>query len=231
MKALIHVSALSILLLCIACGSGADNPASGSAGAEPAVETGGESNLLQEVTDRPTLPLQPLSLSGDRYAEEIARQEMERAYSESGEFIDPRRVIQLLQEEEQQESEQNQEQEAETSWRISYLIHNQARQLMEEGKVADAAQKWLEMPTDQRVFTLSVGVHCDVGNLEESYTALQSLRLPVFVLPETVNGKPCYRLCAGVFATKESASEWVGPIREQLSGSYPFSMAFNKSGG
>ena len=164
-------------------------------------------------------------LREDRYFGEMISEELSEAYREQrGEYIDPRRVIELLEESAEEppaEEAESAEPAVTRSWRISYMTHREALIRFEEGDLAGAAGLWRELITDRRAFTLSVEVDCDPSILRSSFDALLALEAPVFCLPVAVAGGECYRLCVGVFAQRSEALSWRERVRTRLPSSHP----------
>ena len=163
-------------------------------------------------------------LQEGRYFGEMISEELSEAYREQrGEYIDPRRVIELLEEsaEEPPAEAESAEPAVARSWRISYMTHQEALTRFEEGDLESAIELWRNLITDLRAFTLSVEVDCDTSILRSSFDALQALEAPVFCLPVDVAGSDCYRLCVGVFSQREEAFSWRERIRTRLPSSHP----------
>lgn len=182
------------------------------------------------------VPLKPMQLSDTRYMKEMVREEIARAYGESGEYIDPRRIVDYLHEQTDAQAPQpeplaNQDvTPAPRSWRISYEVHNEAKALFQQGEYARAAQRWRNLATDRRAFTLSIEVDCDPTVLTSGYAVLQTLEMPIFILPERVGQRDCYRLCAGVFADESAAEKMIDEVKKRIPDSWPFALAFIGSG-
>lgn len=229
---------LGIILMATACGGEQQTPPQPAANAPPAGSAAAGADA-GGPTPQPTpvsLPIKPLELAENRYLDEMVAEETDKAYSGTGEFIDPARVARLLHEGRTTApaastgtaapaARRQQEVKAPVTWRISGITHEEAKKLFAAGKVAEAAQKWRSLPTDSRVYTLSVEVHCSVDALRASYQKLTNLEPPLFVLPENVKGRNCYRLCLGVFTRQSDADSWLKPVGDRLPGSYPFSLA------
>jgi len=163
-------------------------------------------------------------LQENRYFGEMIGEELSEAYREQrGEYIDPRRVIELLEEtaEEPPAETEPAEPEVTRSWRISYMTHQEALTRFEEGDLDGAVGLWRDLITDMRAFTLSVEVDCDTSILRSSFDALRALEAPVFCLPVGVAGVDCYRLCVGVFSQRAEALSWRERVRTMLPSSHP----------
>lgn len=232
---------LPVIILAAACACGgpppqAEQPAAGQT-PTPAVETTTASAAAQPTPV--SLPLQPLQLAETRYLDEMVAEETDKAYAGTGEFIDPARVARLLHAGRTQpaappagsrpaQQQQQQQQPAPTTWRISGIVHEEAKKLFAAGKIAEAARKWRSLPTDTRAWTVSVEVHCSVDELKNSWQKIITLEPPCFVLPENVKGRNCYRLCLGVFTRQADADVWLKQVGERLPGSYPFSLTITR---
>jgi hypothetical protein len=183
------------------------------------------------------LPIKPLRLSDTRYMKEMISEEVSQIYRDRGEYIDPRRVIELLRNESEQvqadeptSQQEDENTQAAPTWRISTVVHEEAKTLFERGNYSASARKWRELPTDSMAFTISVVVHCDSALLKQSYDLISDMELPIFITDERVHGRDCFRLCAGIFPRRQDAAPWMESIRERISDSYPFAMAVYKSG-
>lgn len=173
--------------------------------------------------------LRPLDLPVERYVREMAKLEVERAYREPrGEFIDPRRVIELLREgaEEPPEIEDSGGGAAESGWSgrwpIEEAIHAEALELAEAGDIEGAVDMWRGLMSVDRALTISVEVDCSRAILSESMSTLGSLDVPVFLIPITVSDRGCMRLCLGLFSARGEASEWIEKIKLKLPKTVPF---------
>lgn len=196
-----------------------------------------EESIVRQAGE--TRGLNPLYLSEFRYFDEMIGEEESRAYQQqSGEYIDPRRVMELLreettgQEEEQQQPQAQPELEKQTeqrSWRISYLSHQEAQKRFEAGDLNGAVRQWTGFLTDDQAFTISVEVDCDSAILRRTYSQLQALETPVFLESTSVGGRNCYRICAGVFSHRGEASEWIAKVKTLLPDSFPFVYVVRKA--
>ena len=223
--------AISFVLGLLLFGCGGDSGETVDSEPDKEVVTAGSAKDFS-LSD-PGLPLKSLSLRSDRYTEEMLREEQSEAYRKQlGDFIDPRRVIELL-EEGKQESEAEEklpEEEIQDarSWRISYSTHEQAQTLFDSGEIAAAADLWSGIAADERAFTLSVEVDCSITMLKTTYAALQNLEPPIFVLREEISGRSCYRICLGVFATPSEAEAWIERVKAGIPEVYPFPHLIEK---
>lgn len=238
--------ALTLLLSFAACGGQEQTTAENQAEQVSTPQASDEQTEdLQPVSEvlhyaENEVPLKPMQLSDTRYMKEMVREEISQAYGETGEFIDPRRIIDMLKEQEEvqpaptqpqpQPVEDQDSRPAPRSWRISYEVHNEAKALFEQGQYAQAAQRWRNLATDRRAFTLSIEVDCDPSMLKSGYAVLQTLELPIFILPEQVGDRDCFRLCAGVFTDESSAEEVISEVKKRVPDSWPFALAFSGSG-
>ena len=184
-------------------------------------------------------PEQKLVLDDSRYIDEMIQSEINKAYAGTGEYIDPRKVISLV-----QGSEYNPVPEAtleldlpveeqdklvpSKTWRISQLTHDEAFKLFLAGEYPAAAEKWKNIATDDKAFTISIEIDCDTAAMKKSYEKLVELDMPVFIQAISVKGRNCYRLCAGVFARMEDADPYIKMINQKLEGSFPFTTTLNK---
>lgn len=185
--------------------------------------------LLRQLVDEGTIPPKPIELSGERYVRDLVDRQISNAYSASGEYIDPAKVKELLHDgldSEQPSAEPAEEQQEVTrTWRISYDVHDEATSKYKAGDVAAAAGIWTGLPTESRAFTISIEIDCDIDKLRESFQAVEQIDMPVFVLPATIRGKQCYRLCGGIFDSRGQAGEFIEQVRQALPDNYPFAMS------
>ena len=81
----------------------------------------------------------------------------------------------------------------------------EARSLLARGSLPDAARAFAaSMAPDARGrFSLQVLVACDPVNVQKALSAVSAEEL--FILPVTVKGKACYRLCWGVYDGRPAA--------------------------
>lgn len=163
-------------------------------------------------------------LAEDRYIKEMIRKEVDIAYrKQTGDYIDPRRVVELLKEPEAIPQPQQTVTERESeSWRISHQTHQEAQNLYNQGKLAEAIERWQSMPTDKKAFTLSVEVDCSATIMRQTYKTLSDLEAPIFVLKEKVRDRNCYRICLGIFYSKEETKGWIDRVRKLVPSAYPF---------
>lgn len=193
--------------------------------AEPDAEQPEE--VTAQIPALSTLGLRPLELPAERYVSEMARFEVRKAYLEPrGEFINPRRVIELLREGMEEAPYAEEAVAAESGWSgkwpILEEIHDEATALAEAGDFDGAAAKWRGFMNVERALTISVEVDCGRAMLSKSISSLDSLDAPVFLIPITVSDRACYRLCLGLFSTRTEALEWVDKIRLKLPETVPF---------
>ncbi|MCG8375903.1 MAG: hypothetical protein MI702_05435, partial [Chlorobiales bacterium] len=215
------------------CGGNGESSQTEQNQGAPAGETtetsGSEIIAAQETTSQAdknaVFAPKPVQLSETRYLREMISEELERAYNDGGEFIDPRRVIQLLENDQGTNNSSigsQGEQEAAKTWRISHIVHNEAKALFEKGNISAAAAKWRNLATDDRSFTISIEVDCNPTILQTNYALVSDLELPVFILEENIKGRDCFRLCAGVFPGREEAEDWIDRIKDRIKTSFPF---------
>ena len=211
-------------------------------GGEPAEESQSEPEQEAVAQEEPeeavaeTLPLseqeavlKPLQLRPERYVAEISREEVERAYRDPrGEYIDPRRVIEMLRQGEEAAVPETAaggeggEAGADEDWEFDSEFNRQAIRQFEAGDLEAAVLSWSNLIAGQAALTISVEVDCDPRILRESFASLRPLGAPLFLLPVTVEGRDCYRLCLGLFGTREETTEWLSRIRGRLAGAVPF---------
>jgi hypothetical protein len=173
------------------------------------------------------LPLKPLLPMEESYIQEMTQEQIMYAARESGEYIDPQVVMDLLRSEAGTAIAEKTIIELpavpqDKTWRISYDSYNAGRSRFEKGEFAEAAVLWTTIATDSPAYTLSVEVDCDTTLLIESYLQLSKLEMPIFIKKANVNGRDCFRLCAGVFANENAAREMVGQVVAAKEGTYPF---------
>ena len=163
-------------------------------------------------------------LDEDRYINEMIRKEVDISYrKQTGDYIDPRRVVELLKEPEAiPQPQQTVTERVSESWRISHQAHQEGQNLYNQGKLAEAIERWREMPTDKKAFTLSVEVDCSATIMRQTYKTLSDLEAPIFILEETVQDRNCYRICLGIFYSKEEAKGWIDRVRKLVPSAYPF---------
>lgn len=193
-----------------------------------------------EMSPDKIFPQQKPDLDQNRYTQEMISDEINNSYAGSGEYIDPEKVISLVRGSEYQpvpEATLNLDLPARVeqdklvatkTWRISQLTHEEAFKLFLAGDYRGAADKWKELATDARAFTISIEIDCDQDLLKKSYDKLIDLEMPVFIQTANVKGRSCFRLCAGVFAKMDEASPYISLISQRLEGSFPFTTALNK---
>ena len=227
-----------ILLLAIATLSACGGEPAEENGNEPeqAAEAAGAPAAVEESEEVVALPLseqeavlKPLELRPERYVTEISSEELERAYRDPrGEYIDPRRVIELLRQGEEAESREPaaEEQTAGTAereeWEFDSEFNREAIRQFEAGDLAAAALSWSNLISGQQGLTISVEVDCDPRILKESFASLRTLEAPLFLIPVAVEGRGCYRLCLGLFGSREEAADWLSRIRSRLPEAVPF---------
>jgi hypothetical protein len=81
----------------------------------------------------------------------------------------------------------------------------EARSLLAQGALPDAARAFAASlaPSAQGRFSLQVLVACDPANVQKAVGAVAGEEL--FILPVTVKGRSCYRLCWGVYDDRPAA--------------------------
>lgn len=235
----ILTGALGAALALAACGQNTERQTAASA--EPAAPV---QRPAEEPRERSggfdETELKPLLLSGDRYLEEMISAEISEAYRlQRGDYIDPQRVIELLRsvparpmggelrvsaadESNPEPPESDEAFGTPKTWRISYLAHNEAMDLYRKGDIAAAARRWRDIPTDARALTISARVDCNPSILKQTFAALSELDAPVFLLPEAVDDRECYRVCVGIFQIRAEADFWLSRVKTFLPTSYPF---------
>jgi hypothetical protein len=228
MRRTIFISALGIcLMLAGACGG--QEPASKEselAGAAPPP-------AVPEESSQVTTELMPLDLPVERYVREMANTEIRRAYMEPrGEYIDPRRLIELLREGGAEPTSETAEpvaaSAAEEQWPIVSDVQTRAKALAGSGDLEGAVEQWRGLLVDDRAYTVSVEVDCDSNILRTSMETLQSLGAPTFLIPVGIQGRDCYRLCLGVFSKRADAPAWIAKIKLKLPEAVPFVLEVRK---
>jgi hypothetical protein len=81
-----------------------------------------------------------------------------------------------------------------------------ARSRLDSGEYATAAQSWAGILAGEgrRSFTIQIAIACQEGSLKKA-ARRTSESDPLFVLPFSLGGRPCYRLCWGLYANLEAA--------------------------
>jgi len=81
-----------------------------------------------------------------------------------------------------------------------------ARSRLDSGEYATAAQSWAGILGGEaaRSFTIQVAIACQEESLKKAARRTRDSD-PLFVLPFSLGGRPCYRLCWGIYETLDSA--------------------------
>ena len=163
----------------------------------------------------------------------MSQEEIEKASrTPQGEFIDPRKVIELLREGPPEPAAQATDAENGDSvagWRINDQVQEEALVQFDAGDLDAAVRSWENLLVDTRAWTISVEVDCDFSILRESFDLLRPLTAPLFLLAVKIDERNCYRLCLGVFARREDASAWMKRIQLKLPNSVPFVLSVSRN--
>ena len=240
-KKLLTAAALAGVLSWAGCSAEPEEPnARPSKGADAATQgVSKRSALPASLRDSTALQaeaerfLKPLELRPQRYIAEMSQEEIEKASrSPRGEFIDPRKVIELLREGPPEPAAQATGAEGDDSvagWRINNQVQEEALGQFDAGDLDAAVRSWENLLVDARAWTISVEVDCDSSILRESFDLLRPLDAPLFLLAVKVDERDCYRLCLGVFARREEASAWMKRIQLKLPDSVPFVLSVSRN--
>ena len=114
--------------------------------------------------------------------------------------------------------------EQDKTWRISYEVHNRAKTLLQQGDYQQAAAAWKGVATDSPAYTISVEVNCSVEIMLDTYQKMQAVEMPVFLLPANAQGRACFRLCVGIFASEERARNLITEIIKIRPDTHPFPL-------
>jgi len=195
----------------------------------PAASLRGSSALQAEAEGL----LRPLELRPHRYVAEMSQEEIEKASrTPQGEFIDPRKVIELLRKGPQEPAAQATDADNNDSvsgWRINNQVQEEALVQFDAGDLDAAVRSWENLLVDTRAWTISVEVDCDSSILRGSFDLLRPLNAPLFLLAVKIDERNCYRLCLGVFARREDASAWMKRIQLKLPNSVPFVLSISRN--
>ncbi|HXV60538.1 MAG TPA: DUF4388 domain-containing protein [Vicinamibacteria bacterium] len=91
------------------------------------------------------------------------------------------------------------------------------RALLETGDISGAGRAFLDelTTTSAGKFTIAVGLYCNEENVSRISSNLSAANL--YVLPTTVEGKPCYRVTWGLFDSQEAASAAMSSLPNGIS--------------
>lgn len=86
-------------------------------------------------------------------------------------------------------------------------LHSRGMRRLYAGDVKGAVTDFCSMINMRKTppWTVSVIVLCHEENIARTVHITKGLK-PVFVLPVSINGKPCFRVCAGLFTSRRRAS-------------------------